>query len=143
MPRKSVMKLTMQDHPPLSSRRWSILVVQTVLKLNRSMLRFELGVLDDDRQAGRTVFHNLPAVLTPNSPLSRFLADAFGVRLSERESYELTTLVGRRFQARFDKGVEGTLQAIVAVRSFDKQIIAVARPVVRPARPEEPASGLG
>lgn len=118
MPKQPSTLFTMQDYPTLSIRFFYTLIVQSVHRANRAGVQFELGVVEDVRQAGRTVVHNLPAVLTPQSPLSLFLAEAFNIRLSERQSFDLTKLVGRRLQARFDKGINGSLQAIAAVRPF-------------------------
>jgi len=125
MPKKPSTCMVMRSHPPLSARFWYTLVVLAIRRVNRGCVGFELGVVGDLRQAGRTIIHNLPAILTPNSPLARFLIDGFGMHLAERQSFDLATLIGRRFQARFDGGVEGRFQAIVAIRPFNG---AVAQP---------------
>lgn len=117
MPKKATMCFVMQDYPPLSSRRLYNLGIQAVHK-SKAGVRFELAVLDDPRQVGRTVLHHLPAVLTPKSPLARFLVDAFAVRLSERQSIDLAQFVGRRLLARFDKCLDGCLQAIASIKPY-------------------------
>jgi hypothetical protein len=122
MPKKPSMHMVMHAYRPLSTRRWHTIEVRAVRKAKVGVC-FELAILGDPHQAGRTVDHCLPAVLTPNSALSRFLGDGFGVRPSEREPFDLATLVGRRFQARFDKGTDGRFQAIVAVRPFSGTVI--------------------
>ncbi|MBP7935816.1 MAG: hypothetical protein KA354_14305 [Phycisphaerae bacterium] len=128
MPRKPSSLMIMQEYPPLPTRGWLILVVLAVRRLSRIVVRFELGVIEDVRQAGRILNYDLPAVLTPNSPLCRFLADGFRVRVADGQSFELKSLVGRRFQARFDQGADGCLQAIVAARPFEHRTIAPAEP---------------
>jgi len=104
-------------------------------------LRFVLTVLDDPRQAGRIINHDLFTVLTPNSPLCRFLVEAFNVRLSEQQSFDLAHLVGRSFQARFDKGAEGCFQAMVAVRPCNKD--TQTDPVNKGGAKQEDTHGLG
>jgi len=140
MPRKLCTLFVMKANRPLSERRWYPLDVKAIRR-TRAAVRFELGVVGDEQQAGRTIIHDLPAVLTPNSPLSRFLADAFNVRLSEKQSFDLATLVGRHFQARFDKGVEGRFQAMVAVRPSNGTA-AQAEPVNKVSTKEQ-TDGLG
>jgi len=142
MPRKPCTLLVMQDYPPLSPRRWHPLIVQAVRKISRAAVRLEMGVADDEHQAGRTIIHELPAVLTPNSPLSRFLADAFNVHLSENQPFDLAALVGRRLQARFDKGVDGRFQAMVDVRSC-KEATAQTKEVNKVSPKQEENDGLG
>lgn len=142
MPKKPSTCMVMQPHSPLSPRFWYTSIVLAVHRANRACVGFEFGVVGDDRQAGRTVVHNLPAILAPNSPLSRFLVDGFGIHLAERQPFDLATLVNRQFQARFDKGVQGRFQAIVAIRPFNG---AVAQPGQVAAVPEqqEQTNGLG
>jgi hypothetical protein len=143
MPKKPSLLISMQDRPPLSTRRWHTLEVQRVHKQARGLVRFEIGVLDDARQAGRTVLHDLPAVLTPGSPLCRFLDAAFRVHPSQGQSFDLATVLNRRFQARFDQGVEGCLQVIVAVRPFEHRTVVPATNVNEPNEKKEQGDGLG
>jgi hypothetical protein len=141
MPKKPSMHVVMQNYPLLSTRRWHMMEVLAVRKMKVGVC-FELAVLDDPHQAGRTLAHNLPAVLTPNSPLSRFLADGFGVHLTEHQSFDLATIVGRQFQARFDKGADGHFQAIVAVRPFNGTVVQPDQ-VNRVLNQQEQTNGLG
>lgn len=119
MPRKVSTLLTMQAHPRLSTRQWYTLEVHAVHRRDRTAVRFEFHVLNDAHQAGRTVVYDLPAVLTPDSPLCRFLRNAFNLHLNLQQTLDLSTLVGRRLQVRFDKGLDDHLQAIVGVRPFE------------------------
>jgi hypothetical protein len=119
------------------------LAVKAIRKQTRGIVRFELEVLDDAQQAGRTVVHDLPAVLTPTSPLCRFLADALRVCLPQGQSFDLASVAGRQFQARFDQGVEGCLQAIVAVRPFEHRTVIPAVNVNEPNEKKEQGDGLG
>jgi len=51
-------------------------------------------------------------------------------------------LVGRRLQARFDKGVDGCFQAMVEVRSC-KEISAQTEQAEKAASKQEQTDGLG
>jgi len=143
MPKKPSTCLLVEPYPPFTTRGWVILAVLAAHLLPRKMIRFELGVVGDVRQSGRVVNHELPAVLTPNGPLATFISDAFGIHFADRQSFDLATLTGRQFQARFNKGVDGCLQAIVAVRPLEKRIVVEANPVTKPNPQPEVTHGLG
>jgi hypothetical protein len=127
MPKKPSTQMVMLNYSAFSSRRVYRLRVEAIEIAKRGAVRFELAVIGDPRQAGRLLNHDLPAILAPNSPLARFLDEAFGIRVAENETLDLATLRGREFEARFAKHVEGAEQAIVAVR-----------PIGRPHNPAEP-----
>ena len=88
MPKKPSTVLVMQAYRPLSSRRFYQVEFKTVCCRTGVNVRVELAILDDPQQAGRTVAHDLPAVLAPDSPLCEFLAEGFGIRVTENESFD-------------------------------------------------------
>lgn len=133
MPKKPSTILVMQDYGPLSSRRWFRLTVSDIGRVSKTAIRFELRILDDPRQTGRTIVHELPAILAPHSPLCEFLAEGFGIRLAENESFDLAALTGRNLEARFTRSREGHPQMIAAVRPSDDGD--------RSSRPEESTFG--
>jgi len=141
MPKKLTTICTMRNYRPLSSRRPYKLVVSAVCRQSKTHFRFDLSVLDDPQQAGRTIGHVMPAVLAPNSPLCRFLIDGFGVRPVENESVDLETLVGRVFFARFSKAEDGSPQEILSVKQVEKPGATTASLI--PATNEERTHGLG
>lgn len=116
MPKKPSTRLVMQAYRRLPSRRYVKLNVKSVSRPSKEFIRFEFGILDDSRQAGRTVVHDLPALLAPSSPLQTFLADGFDIRLATGQSVDLATLVGRVVRARFSKPKNGNEQALMAIR---------------------------
>jgi hypothetical protein len=119
MPKKPSTLLVMKDYPPMSSRRWYPLGVDAVSRMNKGEIRFDLSVLSEPKQAGRKVVHRVPAVLAPNSPLSQFLADGFGIHLGDNEPLDLATLAGRSLRARFTKPGDTGAQEVAAVRPCD------------------------
>jgi hypothetical protein len=127
MPKKPSTVLIMRDYQPVSSRRWYAVTVRTVAPEGRGIVCFSLSIIDAPEQAGRQVVHRIPAVLAPHSPLCRFLADAFGIRLAENEPLDLATLAGRLFRVKFTRPDSAGVPAIAAVRQLD----ADAGPVIR------------
>jgi hypothetical protein len=106
----------MQAYQPLSSRRWYSAAVRSVRRLNNEAVGFDFDILNDPQQTGRTIIHESPTILAPNSPLYKFLTDGFGIQLNENESLDLASLVGRVVELRFTKAVNGQEQAIAAIR---------------------------
>ncbi len=113
MPRKPNLKLTMTTRPPLPTRAWLLLVLNAVRATKGDLIEFEFAVVDDPKQLGRVVLHHVGSLLADRTPLWRLLDDCFGIRLREGQELDLLTLIGRECEAKFDKGVNGTLQAIV------------------------------
>jgi|GEM_PF-2345208 len=142
MPKKPSTVFVMQNYQPLSSRRFYKLAVKAVSRLSKAGVRFELSALDDPQQAGRTIIHDVPAVLAPNSPLCEFLAAGFGLRLAEGQSLDLATVVGRVLQARFSKARGGNEQKIAAIR-FSEEPDQNTGPTTRTFEEQERTRGLG
>ena len=132
MPKKPSSVLTMQERQPLSTRQPYTLTV-TDIKLNKAIIRFETTVVDDHRQAGRIIGHELSAVLAPNSPLARFLDDGFGITLSTGQSVDLAGLVGQHLIARFTKPDTQGKQEITTVAKFEAAVKASTVTLRRPS----------
>lgn len=96
---KETLDLPACSSPTRRSRPgWVILTVRAVHFLPRKVIRFRRR---RGRRSGKpgVVSHELPAVLTPNGPLSKFITDAFGINLSDQQTFDLATLVGRQFES--------------------------------------------
>ena len=144
MPKKPSTDFVMQDYPALPSRRWPKLAVRGVCRTSKGSISFELSVLDDPKQSGRVIIHDVPAVLAPNSPLHRFLEDGFGIRLARGEHFDMATLVDRVLLARFSKAQEGNDQTIAAIKACEQSAQGQhAAPAKSAAQDQEAASGLG
>lgn len=122
MPRKPSTVVVMKGYQPFSSRRWVRVKVAEAGRTGREALQLTFSVEEEPNQAGRTIVHSLPALLAPGSPLGRFLANGFGICLTENEPFDLTTLVGRTIEAKFSKAEDGEAQVIIAVRPFSSSV---------------------
>jgi len=142
MPKKPSTVLSMKDYQPVSSRRWYTVTVRTVAPEGRGIVGFALSIIDAPEQAGRQVVHRIPAVLAPHSPLCRFLADAFGIRLAENEPLDLATLAGRLFRVKFTRPDSAGVPPIAAVRQLDAAASTPPRPPGTPGD-QEANRGLG
>lgn len=122
MPRKPSTTIPMQSYPPFSSRRWYAATFDSVARPGKLLIQIVLSILNDPRQAGRKVTHDLPALLAPGSPLHEFLANGFGIRPTANEQVDLTTLVGRTVDVRFTPARDGSEQLISSVRLHSQPV---------------------
>lgn len=118
MPKKPSRVVVMAAYAALSSRRWIKLRVAEVARSGREKLQLSLSIEDEPSQVGRMILHEVPALLAPGSPLTKFLEGGFGVRLTENQPFDLTTLIGRTVETRFSKAADGQAQVIVDVRAI-------------------------
>ncbi len=140
MPRKPSTVVPMQSYPAFSSRRWYQVSIESVSRPGKTMIRIVLSILNDPRQAGRKVTHDIPALLAPGSPLHEFLVGGFGIRPAANEQVDLLTLLGRVADARFMPVRDGGEPQIAAFRVRNN---GVKRLKLATTRTDETENGLG
>ncbi|MCB9852824.1 MAG: hypothetical protein H6819_06990 [Phycisphaerales bacterium] len=140
MPRKPSTIIPMQSYPAFSSRRWYAATVESVARPGKPLVRFVLSLLNDPRQAGRQVTHDIPALLAPGSPLYHFLANGFDVHPTTKDQVDLTTIVGRVVELRFTPAGDNDVQSVSSVRMHSQP---VKRVKFSTQTSEEARNGLG
>ncbi len=154
-PTQSATKLVLREYDTIPSGRWVNLRLVRI-GLGEGLLTLTSEVVNHPDQLGRQIEHVLPALLRPGSPLTGWLAAAFGIRLAMNESLELADLVGRQTEAKFSKpGPDGTQQITAwrpapaelpvtpATASLRGSPVPAASPVTSPNPSPSPATTAG